>query len=89
MECKNRSKPTVCFLIEDNVFAILISVVRYYSSVKSVDMDTDLLTHSAEVTVSGQGDYIDTEASVVESETLHCEINFISILNAGDPSIKK
>lgn len=50
-------------------------------------MDTDLLTHSAEV--SGQGDYIDTEASVVKSETLHCEINFISILNAGDPSIKK
>lgn len=52
-------------------------------------MDTDLLTHSAEVTVSGQGDYIDTEASVVKSETLHCEINFISILNTGDPSIKK
>lgn len=53
-------------------------------------MDTDLMpTHSAEVTVSGQGDYIDTEASVVESETLHCEINFISILNAGNPSIKK
>lgn len=52
-------------------------------------MDTDLLTHSAEVTVSGQGDYIDTEASVVESETLHCEINFISILNTGDLSIKK
>lgn len=85
MECKNRSKPTVCFLIEDNVFAILISVVRYYSSVKSVDIWIQICLHILLKSLS-----VDRViASVVKSETLHCEINFISILNAGDPSIKK
>lgn len=56
-------------------------------------MDTDLLTHSAEVMhalseASGQDDYIDREASVVESETMKWEINFILILNVGDPLIQ-